>query len=178
MRVKKKHKGEWQYDKLLAENQGRCKWSLAQKLRLWQIYIYRWTHELPCLLIIGFCGIMRHFSHNRESMHVLKRVKEKSCVVYSREQNWVSSLCFENCWVDCPGPFFFIFSSCHASFALLRGVTYKDCGVLKALIATLSIFVQADPVAEIMMRIFFNEYEKRVLRSLQDPILFCMYLNI
>ena len=51
--------------------------------------------------------------------------------------------------------------------------------MLKALIATLSIFVQADPVAEIMMRIFFfNEYEKQVLRSLQDPILFCMYLKI
>ena len=52
--------------------------------------------------------------------------------------------------------------------------------MLKALIATLSIFVQADPVAEIMMRIFFffNEYEKQVLRSLQDPILFFTYLKI
>ena len=55
------------------------------------------------------CGIMRHFSHNRESMHMLKYVTEKSCVMCLREQNWVSPLCFENCWVDCPGPFFFHF---------------------------------------------------------------------
>lgn len=156
MRVKGKHKGEWQHDKFLAENQGRCKWGLVKNVRLWQIYICRWTYELPCLLIVGFLGVIRHFSYNRERIYVLECVKEKSCVVYFMEQNLAYPLCFENCWVDYPGPFFFIFSSCHASFALLWGVTYKNCRVLKALMATLSIFVQADPVAEIMMRIFLK----------------------
>lgn len=50
--------------------------------------------------------------------------------------------------------------------------------MLKSLLATLSIFMQADPVAEIMMRIFFkNAYEKQVFRSPQNPFFFLLVLK-
>lgn len=38
--------------------------------------------------------------------------------------------------------------------------------------------MQADPVAEIMVRIFFLNAHVQVLRTMQDPVLFCMYLKI
>lgn len=73
-------------------------------------------------------------------------------------KNKIIILCLRNCWAEDPGSFFFIFSSCYASFALLWGVTYKACRVQRELTATPHVFVQADPIAESVVRIFLSAY--------------------
>jgi len=79
--MKNKSKGEWQYDKFVAENQGRCKWGLVQNLRLLKTYICWCTNRPAWLFVLEFLGVISIFSHNRESMYMLECVKEKSCVI-------------------------------------------------------------------------------------------------